>query len=267
MAFIFIFRTSKPQTVIEISTIIRSCFVTFSFLHWKNSNGFISMNALTSNVKFENSLLQDSFIQFTGLNTNLAIFNTSVYNCTSGDHDIPLFVLQTMYSYQASLSIDNSTFSNNQSPILYATQLHDISVENTIYLKNGQTTSNDGSLITISAFSILLQNLKFNQSSQTPIKVLDVTTNLTARNLVFSFNNGSKGSCFFINRHSNISLKHSFFESNTNPVIYIKDKDGVNIVVKVSHNYAQPLTFFCSNMMQHSYPPSCNIVPAVCVDK
>ena len=225
------------------------------------------MNALTSNVKFENSLLQDSFIQFIGLNTNLAIFNTSVYNCTSGDHDIPLFVLQTMYSYQASLSIDNSTFSNNQSPILYATQLHDISVENTIYLKNGQTTSNDGSLITISAFSILLQNLKFNQSSQTPIKVLDVTTNLTARNLVFSFNNGSKGSCFFINRHSNISLKHSFFESNTNPVIYIKDKDGVNIVVKVSHNYAQPLTFFCSNMMQHSYPPSCNIVPAVCVDK
>lgn len=197
------------------------------------------MNALTSDVKFENSLLQDSYIQFTGLNTNLAIFNTSVSNCTSGERDIPLFLLQTMYSYQASLFIDNSTFSNNPTPILYATQLHDISVENTIYLKNGQTTPTNGSLITISALSILLRDLKFNQSSQTPIKVLDVTINLTARNLVFSFNNGSKGSCLFINRHSNISLMNSFFESNTNPVIYIEDKDDVNILVKVSHMTAQ----------------------------
>lgn len=221
----------KPPTVLQLSAIIISCFVKFLHIHWKNSSEFISFNTLTSYITFEHSLLENSNVQFTGINTNFVILDTSVNNCTSGDPNLPLFLLHTTYSYQAEVFISNSTFSNNLSPIFYAIQLHGIYVRNSIFLKNGIRVSSNGSLMTIGASSVTLEDVEINQTLGTGIEVNSVK-HFIARNLVFVANDGFNGSCLLVHRHSNISLVHSFFNHNANPVIYIKDKDNVNIIVK-----------------------------------
>ena len=226
-------RNSRCRTVIQISTMVINCMVKLSYIHWKKPNGFVSFNAFMSDITFENSSIEDCTVQFTGLNTNLYILNSKVHNCTSGDQNVPLFLLQAMYSYQPGLFIEDSTFSNNSRPIMYIMQLHEVLIKNTTCLYNDLSTISNRSLITISASSILLQSSEFSHTLGTVMDVISAT-NFTARDIVFSSNNGSRGSCLLIHRHSNISVVQSYFKHNANPVIYIGDNDRVNIAVQVS---------------------------------
>ena len=208
-----------------------SSAISFSYITWQNSSGPTAFNVHMSKVTFQHCTLEHVNFQFTGLNTNLLIQNTAVSHCSSQSTEIPLFFMQILYNYSTSIFIQNSTFSYNKSPIIYAMQFQEIFIEDTLFLKNGKDISSSP-LLTVSGSSVILKNSIFNHTLGTAIEVKNVK-NFKASKVVFLCNNGSTGSCLVVKRHSNVSLVDTIFKQNTNPVVFVKDNDGINILLKV----------------------------------
>ncbi len=139
--------------------------------------------------------------------------------------------MQILYNYGASIFIQNSTFSFNKSPIIYAMQFEEIFIEDTLFLKNGKDVSSF-SMLAVSGSSVVIKNSNFNHILGTAIEVKNVK-NFTASKVVFLSNNGSTGSCLVVKRHSNVTLVETIFKENTNPVVSVRNNDGVNISLQV----------------------------------
>ncbi|CAB4031051.1 Hypothetical predicted protein [Paramuricea clavata] len=220
----------KSQTIVHFSVESFSSAISFSYITWQNSSGPTAFNVHMSKVTFQHCTLEHVNFQFTGLNTNLLIQNTAVSHCSSQSTEIPLFFMQILYNYSTSIFIQNSTFSYNKSPIIYAMQFQEIFMEDTLFLKNGKDISSLP-LLTVSGSSVVLKNSIFNHTLGTSIEVKNVK-NFKASKVVFLSNNGSIGSCLVVKRHSNVSLVDTIFKQNTNPVVFVKDNDGINILLK-----------------------------------
>ena len=199
-----------------------------------------------SKVAFQHCSFHHIKFQYTGLNTNLFIQDTVVTYCTSADTNLPLFFMQTLYNYNASIFIKNVEFSHNKSPIIYATQFEEIFMDGTSFVMNGKDISNL-SLVTISGSYITLKHSTFNHTLGTAIEIKNAK-NFTGSNIVFLSNNGSVGSCLVVKRHSNVNLLHTVFRQNSNPVVYVKDKDDVKILLQVCL-----IIIFILHLLHHSF--------------
>ena len=184
-----------------------------------------------SEVTFHHCTLEHINFQFTGLNTKLALQNTAVSHCTTPNSDLPLFFMQTLYNFNATLSIKNSTFLHNKSPIIYAMQFEEIFMEDTLFLKNGKDIFSNMSMLTVSGSYVILKTSSFFNTLGTVVEVQNVK-NFTVRKAIFIGNKGVS-SCLLVKQHSNISFTDMIFKQNSNPVVFVRDNDGVNILIKV----------------------------------
>ena len=111
-------------------------------------------------------------------------------------------------------------------------QFQEILIQNTSFLRNGKDITSDTSMVKVSGSSVTLKNSVVNRTLGTAIEVKNVK-DFTADGVLFLFNNGSAGSCLVVKNHSNVSLVDTIFKQNTNPVIDVKNNDGINISLEV----------------------------------
>lgn len=226
-------RSSNPPTIVYFSVECFDSAISFSHLTWQSSSGpGTSFNIRASEVSFWHCTFENLNFYFTGLSLNLSIQNTTIRNCSSQSTHLPLFFMQVLsYSYDTTIFIQNSTFSNNRSPIMYALQFHQIHLENVLFLKNGRDLINMP-MLTVSGSSVIIEKSLFSLNLGTAINVKNVGKFRVSK-VQFLSNNVLNGSCLVVKRHSNVSLVDTIFKQNTNPVVFLKDGDGVQVLLKV----------------------------------
>ena len=105
-----------------------------------------------------------------------------------------------------------------------------------MFLTNGKEVVSSLSMLTVSGSSVILKNSNFTYTLGTVIEVKNVK-NFMVGEAFFLGNKGSASSCILVKGHNNISLQDTVFKQNTNPIVSVRDNDGVSISLKVRFTF------------------------------